>query len=122
MAYAGAGEDFRDHETRVDAHPVAVAIHRGPMRDAAANATVVELGGPAVPHVDVGWRIGGSFVTEYLAEEVRVDLTKKQVARNGAAWKVWAVTDDKPANSGEEGVVEARFHEGKVKSLRLSAG
>ena len=51
-----------------------------------------------------------------------MDLTKKQVARNGVAWTVRAVTGDKPANWGEEGVVEARFHEGKVKSLRLSAG
>jgi NTE family protein len=63
-----------------------------------------------------------SFVTEYLAEEVRMDLTKKQVARNGVAWTVRARTGDKPATWGEEGVVEARFHEGKVKSLRLSAG
>jgi NTE family protein len=63
-----------------------------------------------------------SFVTEYLAEEVRMDLTKKQVARNGVAWTVRALTGDKPATWGEEGVVEARFHEGKVKSLRLSAG
>jgi NTE family protein len=63
-----------------------------------------------------------SFVTEYLAEQVRMDLTKKQVARNGVAWIVRALTGDKPANWGEEGVVEARFHEGKVKSLRLSAG
>ena len=63
-----------------------------------------------------------SFVTEYLAEQVRMDLTKKQVARNGVAWTVRALTGDKPANWGEEGVVEARFHEGKVKSLRLSAG
>ena len=62
-----------------------------------------------------------AFVTEYLAEEVRMDLTKKQVARNGVAWTVRAVTGDDPANWGE-GVVEARFHEGKVKSLRLSAG
>src|SRR5215213_10049054 len=63
-----------------------------------------------------------SFVTEYLAEQVRMDLTRKQVARNGVAWTVRALTGDKPANWGEEGVVEARFHEGKVKSLRLSAG
>jgi NTE family protein len=63
-----------------------------------------------------------SFVTEYLAEEVRMDLTKKQVARNGVAWTVRALTGDKPATWGEEGVVEARCHEGKVKSLRLSAG
>jgi NTE family protein len=61
------------------------------------------------------------FVTEYLAEEVRMDLTRKQVARNGVGWAVRMVTGDKPANRAE-GLVEARFHEGKVKSLRLSAG
>ena len=61
-----------------------------------------------------------SFVTEYLAEEVRMDLTKKQVARDGVVWTVRSVTGDKPANWGE-GLVEARFTEGKVKSLRLSA-
>jgi NTE family protein len=61
-----------------------------------------------------------SFVTEYLAEEVRMDLTKKQVARDGVVWTVRPVTGDKPANWGE-GLVEARFTEGKVKSLRLSA-
>lgn len=62
-----------------------------------------------------------SFVAEYLAEEVRLDLTKKQVARNGVAWTVRAVTGDKPANQGE-GVVEAAFREGRIKTLLLSAG
>ena len=40
-------------------------------------------------------RVGGTrenadtgFVTEHLAGEVRVDLTRKQVAQNGVAWKV----------------------------------
>src|SRR5215213_6083538 len=41
-----------------------------------------------------------SFVTEYLAEQVRMDLTRKQVARNGVAWTVRALTGDKPANWG----------------------
>ena len=62
-----------------------------------------------------------SFVTEYLAEEVRMDLTKKQVARHGAAWTVRAVTGDKPANR-VEGVVEAEFREGKIKTLHLRVG
>ena len=62
-----------------------------------------------------------SFVTEYLAEEVRMDLTKKQVARHGVAWTVGAVTGDKPANRAE-GVVEAEFRGGKIKTLRLRAG
>jgi NTE family protein len=62
-----------------------------------------------------------SFVTEYLTEEVRMDLTKKQVARNGVAWTVRAVTGDKPTNR-VEGLVEAEFQEGKIKSLRLGDG
>jgi NTE family protein len=62
-----------------------------------------------------------SFVTEYLAEEVRMDLTKKQIARHGAAWTVRAVTGDKPANR-VEGVVEAEFREGKIKTLHLRVG
>jgi NTE family protein len=62
-----------------------------------------------------------SFVTEYLAEEVRMDLTKKQVARHGVAWTVRAVTGDKPANR-VEGVVEAEFREGKIKTLHLRVG
>src|ERR687898_633901 len=62
-----------------------------------------------------------SFVTEYLAEELRMDLTKKQVARNGVAWTVRTVTGDEPANRAE-GLVEAQFLEGKIKALRLRAG
>jgi NTE family protein len=62
-----------------------------------------------------------SFVTEYLAEEVRMDLTRKQVAHNGVAWAIRTVTGDKPANR-EEGFVEAQFLEGKIKSLRLGYG
>jgi NTE family protein len=62
-----------------------------------------------------------SFVTDYLAEEVRMDLTKKQVARNGVAWTVRAGTSDDPANRAE-GVVQAEFREGKIKALYLRAG
>ncbi len=62
-----------------------------------------------------------SIVTEYLSEGVRMDLTKKQVARNGVAWAVRAVTGDEPANWGE-GIVEADFRGGKIKTLHLRAG
>jgi NTE family protein len=61
------------------------------------------------------------FVAEHLAEEVRVDLTKKQVARNGVAWTVGLLRGDEPANR-VEGVAEAEFRGGKIKALRLSAG
>jgi hypothetical protein len=62
-----------------------------------------------------------SYVTEYLAEQVRMDLTKKQVARNGVAWTVRAVRGNEPANRAE-GLVEAQFLEGKIKALRLGDG
>ena len=62
-----------------------------------------------------------SFVTEYLAEELRMDLTRKQVARNGVGWAVRTVTGDEPA-SRAEGLVEAQFLEGKITFLRLSDG
>jgi NTE family protein len=62
-----------------------------------------------------------SYVTDYLAEEVRMDLTRKQVARNGVGWAVRTVTGDDPANRAE-GLVEAQFLEGKIKSLRLGDG
>jgi len=62
-----------------------------------------------------------SFLSEYLAEEVRIDLTKKQVARDGVAWTVRAAKGEEPTNRAE-GVVEAEFWEGKIKALRLKAG
>jgi hypothetical protein len=43
VAYAGAGEDLQGHEEHIDAHPVALAICSGPMRDTAAVPTAVEL-------------------------------------------------------------------------------
>jgi NTE family protein len=62
-----------------------------------------------------------SFVSDYLAEGVRMDLTKKQVARDGVAWTVRTVTGPKTANRAE-GIVEAEFREGKIKALRLRVG
>ena len=61
------------------------------------------------------------FLTEYLAEGVRMDLTKKQVARDGVSWTVRAATGDESTNR-TEGVVEAEFWEGKIRALRLRAG
>jgi hypothetical protein len=60
-------------------------------------------------------------VTEYLAEELSMDLTRKQVARNGVAWTVRTGRGDEPANRAE-GHVEAQFLEGKIKTLRLGDG
>src|SRR5215216_4249305 len=59
------------------------------------------------------------FVVEHLAEEVRVDLTKKQVARNEVAWTVRALGGDEPANNQVDGVAEAEFRGRKIKALRL---
>ena len=61
-----------------------------------------------------------SFVTEHLAEEVRVDLTKKQVARNGVGWTIGLLRSEEPANR-VEGVAEVEIRGGKIKTLRLSA-
>jgi hypothetical protein len=61
------------------------------------------------------------FVTEHLAEEVHVDLTKKQVARNEVAWTVRALAGDESANR-VEGVAEAEFRGRKLKALRLGNG
>ena len=63
-----------------------------------------------------------SFVTEHMAEEVRVDLTKKQVARNEVAWTVRALAGDESANNRVEGVAEAEFRGRKLKALRLGNG
>lgn len=61
------------------------------------------------------------FVLKHLGEDVRMDLTRKQVARNGVAWTVRAHWGDHPGDWAG-GVAEARFRERKVESLRLSAG
>jgi NTE family protein len=62
-----------------------------------------------------------SFVTEYLAEEVRMDLTEKQVARNGVAWTVRSLGGD-GSSARSKGVAEVQFREGKIKALRLGEG
>src|SRR5919107_242843 len=61
-----------------------------------------------------------TFVTDILARGVRVDPTRKQVARNGVAWTIRAATAEEPTNR-VEGVVEAQFRDGKIKALRLRA-
>jgi NTE family protein len=59
-----------------------------------------------------------SFVTEHLARDVRVDLTRKQIAQDGVAWKVRT-----PAGDGQvdraEGVAEAVFRGDQIESLHL---
>jgi hypothetical protein len=61
------------------------------------------------------------FVVEHLAKEVRVDLTKKQVSRDGVSWTVSARIGEESANQ-VEGVAEAGFRGPKIKTLRLGAG
>ena len=49
-----------------------------------------------------------AFVTEHLARDVRVDLTKKQIAQNGVTWKVRTPVGDGSGNR-VSGVAEAVF-------------
>jgi NTE family protein len=61
-----------------------------------------------------------AFVLEHLGGDIRVDVTRKQVARNEVTWNVRAYrADDRAGWVG--GVAGARFREGKVESLRLGA-
>ena len=62
-----------------------------------------------------------SFVVEHLAGEIRVDLTKKQVAQNSVAWTVSAPASDEPVKRAE-GVAEAVFRGRQIESLRLGDG
>ena len=50
-----------------------------------------------------------------------MDLTKKQVARNGVAWTVRLLGGD-GSHDRSEGVAEAQFREGKIKAVRLGDG
>jgi NTE family protein len=61
-----------------------------------------------------------AFVTEHLARDVRVDLTKKQIAQNGVTWKVRTPAGDGPGNR-VSGVAEAVFRGGEIEFLRLGA-
>jgi NTE family protein len=59
------------------------------------------------------------FVTDHLARDVHVDLTRKQIAQNGVVWRV-----RKPAGEGAdrvEGLAEAVFRGGKIETLHLGA-
>jgi NTE family protein len=68
-----------------------------------------------------GTRQVRTFLADYLAQDIRVDPTRKQVARDGVAWTVRAPARD--GSSGRtEGVAEAEFGEGGVRVLRLGAG
>lgn len=61
-----------------------------------------------------------SFVAEHMTEDIRMDLTRKQVARNGVAWALRARRDQRDGSAGRaEGVAEARFRDGKIQTLRL---
>jgi NTE family protein len=61
-----------------------------------------------------------AFVTDHLAREVHVDLTRKQIAQNGVSWKVRKPEGDGPADR-VEGVAEAVFRAGEIESLHLGA-
>ena len=62
-----------------------------------------------------------SFVTEQLAEGVRMDLTRKQVARDGASWTLRSLRGG-GSSARPKGVAEVQFREGKIKALRLGEG
>ena len=58
------------------------------------------------------------FVTEHLARDVRLDLTKKQIAHNGVAWKIRTSAGIQPEDR-VAGVAEAVFQGSEIESLRL---
>jgi hypothetical protein len=62
-----------------------------------------------------------TFLQQHLGEDVRMDLTKKQVARNRVAWTGRAYRDEDPTDWAE-GTAEAEFQGWKIKALRLSGG
>jgi NTE family protein len=61
-----------------------------------------------------------AFVTDHLARELRVDLTSKQIAQDSVIWKVRKPAFDGPADR-VEGIAEAVFRGGEIKSLHLGA-
>jgi NTE family protein len=58
------------------------------------------------------------FVAEYLAGNVRIDPTKKQVARNEVVWTVRTHTGE-DSSDRSEGMAAAEFREGSIRVLRL---
>jgi NTE family protein len=61
-----------------------------------------------------------AFVLEHLGRDVRVDPTRKQIARDRVAWSVRVYRDG--LADRVEGVAEAEFREGKVKTFLLGTG
>ncbi len=59
-----------------------------------------------------------SFVTEQLADGVRMDLTRKQISRDGASWTLRSLRGG-GSSARSKGVAEAQFRGGKVMSLHL---
>jgi NTE family protein len=73
---------------------------------------------PFVPHgPSRGQEAVRRFVLEHLHEGVRVDLTRKQVARSRVAWTVRTRGDSREERV--RGRAEAQFRDGKVISFRL---
>jgi NTE family protein len=65
-----------------------------------------------------GTREVRTFVADILARGVRVDPTRKQVARNGVAWTV-RMPVDAGSPGRQKGVVEAEFQGGSIIALHL---
>lgn len=63
----------------------------------------------------------GSFVREHLCRDVRLDLTRKQVARDGVSWSVRSLSED-GTSVRTEGVARATLARRKIKSLSLDGG
>jgi NTE family protein len=59
----------------------------------------------------------GRFVREHLTADLHVDLTRKQVARDGVTWTVRAYRDDPAATV--QGRAEAELRDGRITDLRL---
>jgi NTE family protein len=69
---------------------------------------------PFPPHgPSRGAAAAAGFLREHLTADIRVDLTRKQIARDRVAWTVRA-----PDVCGR---AEARFRDGRITSLRLGA-
>jgi hypothetical protein len=58
-----------------------------------------------------------AYLQEHLGEDVRMDLTEKQLARNRVAWTARAYLDEDPAD-WTEGTAEAAFRGGKNREFK----
>ncbi|MBV9453714.1 MAG: patatin-like phospholipase family protein [Rubrobacter sp.] len=59
-----------------------------------------------------------TFLQKHMGEDIRIDLTRKQVARNRVAWTGRVYLNEDPADWAE-GSVDAEFRNRKIKTLRL---